>query len=236
MVFNTQRFAQLGRWEGTLTVDGTDIAVTPDRCGGARDRSWGVRPVGEKQPDGIRQTISTLAGMWNYMPADYGDHWVIYLCHEEPDGNRTMQTGMRVWTDPDRPRDILGRPEWVHDTIGGTRLLAGSHITFPEAPGGPITVRVEPLATNFISIGAGYGGEPDWRHGMWQGEELVEQALSYKVSEIRALGQYGVVDSVARFTYNDTERGPQEGYGLYEHGFFGPFPKLGLTDRGDLFP
>ena len=97
-------------------------------------------------------------------------------------------------------------------------------------------MRVEPLATNFISIGAGYGGEPDWRHGMWQGEELVEQALSYKVSEIRALGQYGVVDSVARFTYNDTERGPQEGYGLYEHGFFGPFPKLGLTDRGDLFP
>ena len=125
VVFNTQRFAQLGRWEGTLTVDGTDIAVTPDRCGGARDRSWGVRPVGEKQPDGIRQTISTLAGMWNYMPADYGDHWVIYLCHEEPDGNRTMQTGMRVWTDPDRPRDVLGRPEWVHDTIGGTRLLAG---------------------------------------------------------------------------------------------------------------
>ena len=194
VVFKTQRFAQLGRWEGTLTVDGTDIAVTPDRCGGARDRSWGVRPVGE------------------------------------------MQTGMRVWTDPDRPRDVLGRPEWSHDTISGTRLLAGSHITFPEAPGGPITVHVEPLATNFISIGAGYGGEPDWRHGMWQGEELVEQALSYKVSEIRALGQYGVVDSVARFTYDDGDRGPQEGYGLYEHGFFGPFPKLGLTDRGDLFP
>ena len=235
LVFNTQRFAQLGRWEGTLTVDGDDIAVTPDRCGGARDRSWGVRPVGEKQPDGIRQTISVLGGMWNYMPADYGDHWVIYLCHEEPDGNRTMQTGMRVWTDPDRPRDYLGRPEWVHDAISGTRLLSGSHITFPEAPGGPITVHVEPLATNFISIGAGYGVEPDWRHGMWQGEELVEQARAYKVSEIKGLGQYGVVDSVARFTYDDPDRGPQEGYGLYEHGFFGPFPKLGLTDRGDLF-
>ena len=146
-----------------------------------------------------------------------------------------MQTGMRVWTDPARPRDFLGRPEWVHDTISGSRLLSGSHIAFPDAPGGPITVDVEPLATNFVSIGAGYGVEADWRHGMWQGEELVEQALSYKVSEIRALGQYGVVDSVARFTYDDPVRGPQEGYGLYEHGFFGPFPKLGLTDRGDLF-
>ena len=41
VVFDTQRFAQLGRWEGTLTVAGEDIAVTPDRCGGSRDRSWG---------------------------------------------------------------------------------------------------------------------------------------------------------------------------------------------------
>ena len=35
VVFDTQRFAQMGRWEGTLTVAGEDIAVTPDRCGGA---------------------------------------------------------------------------------------------------------------------------------------------------------------------------------------------------------
>ena len=235
VVFDTQRFAQLGRWEGTLTVAGIDIAVTPDRCGGARDRSWGVRPVGEKQPDGIRQDLSVLAGMWNYMPADYGDHWLVYLCHEEPDGNRPMQTGVRVWLDPDRPRELLGQPEWSHDVIVGTRLLAGSHITFSDAPGGPITVHVEPLATNFISLGTGYGIDADWRHGMWQGEEPVEQALSYKVSEMRALGQYGVVDSVARFTYNDPTCGPQEGYGLYEHGFFGPFPRLGLAGRGDLF-
>ena len=146
------------------------------------------------------------------MPADFGDHWVIYLCHEQADGNRTMQTGMRVWTDPDRPYDLLGRPEWVHDTISGTRLLSGSHITFGGAPGGPITVDVEPLTTNFIAIGAGYGVEPDWRHGMWHGEELVEQARAYKVSEIRGLGQYGTVDSVARFTYD--EPGPRPPGGL----------------------
>ena len=235
VVFDTQRFAQLGRWEGTLTVDGTDMAVTPDRCGGARDRSWGVRPVGEKQPDGIRQDLAVLPGMWNYMPSDFGDHWVIYLCHEEPDGHRTMQTGARIWTDPERPPELLGRPEWEHHTISGTRLLSGSRITFADAPEGPIAVDIEPLLTNFLSIGAGYGIDADWRHGMWQGESLVEQARAYKVSDIRGLGQYGVVDSVARFTYDDPVRGPQEGYGLYEHGFFGPFPKLGLSDRGDLF-
>ena len=38
VVFDTQRFAQMGRGEGTLTVAGEDIAVTADRCGGSRDR------------------------------------------------------------------------------------------------------------------------------------------------------------------------------------------------------
>lgn len=235
LVFDTQRFAQLGRWEGTLSVHGADIAVSADRCGGSRDRSWGVRPVGEKQPDGIRQTFPVMAGMWNYMPVDFGDHAIVYMCHERPDGSRALQEGTRIWADPQRPKDWLGRPEWDHDTISGSRLLSGSRISFPDAPSGAIVMHAEPLITNFLSIGGGYGIEEDWRHGMWQGEELVEQAHAYKVSEIRGLGQYGVVDSVGRFTYDDPVTGPQEGYGLYEHGFFGPFPKLGLQERADLF-
>ena len=43
---DAQRFAQVGTWEGVISVDGTDIPVTPDRWVGTRDRSWGIRPVG----------------------------------------------------------------------------------------------------------------------------------------------------------------------------------------------
>jgi len=93
-----------------------------------------------------------------------------------------------------------------------------------------------PLLTNFISLGTGYGMDADWRHGMWQGDTEVVQALRYDIDEIKALAQYGVVDSVGSFRYDDPNRGPQTGYGLYEHGFFGPFPKLDLHDRGDLHP
>ena len=231
VMFDTQRFAQCGRWEGTITIAGEEIAVTPDVCGGSRDRSWGVRPVGEKQPDGIRQSIHTMAGMWNYMPMDFGDHSIIYMCHEEPSGNRPLEEAMRVWKDPTREPEWLGHPQWEHDMIPGTRLLSGSRITFPDAPEGPITVECRPLLTNFISIGTGYGMDEDWRHGMWQGEEEVVQGLEYQVDEIRPLAQYGVVDSVGEFTYAGTT-----GYGLYEHGFFGPFEKMDLHDQGDLHP
>jgi hypothetical protein len=231
VMFDTQRFAQLGRWEGTLSVGGEEFAVDPSHCGGSRDRSWGIRPVGEKQPDGIRQDVSVMAGMWNYYPVDFGDHSIIYICQEENSGERKLEEAVRVWHDPEREADWLGTPEWDHDMVSGTRLLSGSRITFPDAPEGPITMEGRPLLTNFISIGTGYGMDEDWRHGMWQGEEEVVQALELKVDEIRPLAQYGVVDSVGEFTYDG-----KTGYGLYEHGFFGPFEKMQLHDRGDLHP
>jgi hypothetical protein len=49
VLFDTMRFAQTGCWSGTLEVGGEQIAVTPDRWWGTRDRSWGVRPVGETE-------------------------------------------------------------------------------------------------------------------------------------------------------------------------------------------
>ena len=57
VVFDTQRLAQTGFWEGSITVNGETTAVTPDHWRGARDRSWGVRPVGEPEPAGIRQGV-----------------------------------------------------------------------------------------------------------------------------------------------------------------------------------
>ena len=42
------RLAQWGTWEGWIEVDGERIEV--DRAGtwGSRDRSWGIRGVGER--------------------------------------------------------------------------------------------------------------------------------------------------------------------------------------------
>ena len=47
------------------------FAVTPDRWWGTRDRSWGVRPVGEQEHPGIRQGEGQLTGMWNYSPMQF---------------------------------------------------------------------------------------------------------------------------------------------------------------------
>ena len=51
-ILDASRFAQLGSWEGVLRVDGEEITVDPETWVGSRDRSWGIRPVGEPETPG----------------------------------------------------------------------------------------------------------------------------------------------------------------------------------------
>jgi hypothetical protein len=54
VVFDSVRLAQTGRWQGHIVVGDERIEVTPERWWGTRDRSWGIRPVGEPEPPGIQ--------------------------------------------------------------------------------------------------------------------------------------------------------------------------------------
>jgi hypothetical protein len=225
VLFDTMRFAQTGYWSGTLTVGEDPLEVTPERWWGTRDRSWGVRPVGEAEHPGIRQGEGQLSGMWNYSPMQFREYSLLYILNETNDGARPIEEAVRIWNDPARPPEWLGRPEYEHTLTPGTRMISASVLHFPHAPGGAFSVRATPLLTAYIAVGTGYGMEQDWRHGMYQGE-LVVQGFQKTVDEIAGLGQYGIVDHVARFEVS----GGAVGYGLHEHGFWGAFDKYGMHD------
>ena len=219
VMFDTQRLAQMGSWSGTLNVNGKDLNVDPATSWGSRDRSWGVRPVGEKEPAGIREGVNAMGGgMWSYFPMRFEDHTIMYICSERADGVRTLEQAERIWLDG--RVEQLGRTEHSHEFEPGIRLLTGSTISFPDAG---FDIRCTPLLANFLAVGTGYGLEADWRHGMYQGTETVVQGVEYNVPEIRQLGAYAVVDHAARFEYEG-----RVGYGLYEHSFSGSMPKYGL--------
>jgi hypothetical protein len=223
VLFDTQRFAQTGCWEGTLTVGGETFTVTPDRWKGTRDRSWGVRPVGEAEHPGIRQGEGQLTGMWNYAPMQFDDFSILYILNEQDDGQRPLEEAVRIWADPAKPVEWLGRPEHHHRLREGTRMIeSGSVLSFPQAPGGGFDVHVEHLTHCYLAVGTGYGMEADWRHGMYQGP-LVVQGLERDMAELDPWGWVGVVDHAARFRIGD-----RVGYGLHEHGFFGSYARYGL--------
>ena len=220
VTFDTQRLAQMGAWSGTLVVEGKELNVSAETTWGSRDRSWGVRPVGEKEPQGIYRDTHRPGGMWSYFPMRFEDHSIYYICSEGADGSRSLEQAERVWDDG--RIEQLGRTDHDHHFSSEVpRLLDHSTVKFLDAG---FEIEVQSILPNYLALGTGYGLEPDvWNHGMYHGPETVVEGKLYQVPEIQTIGAYAVVDHSARFTYDG-----HVGYGLYEHAFSGVMPKYGL--------
>jgi hypothetical protein len=230
-ILDTSRFAQVGTWTGVLRVDGEELAVTPDRWVGTRDRSWGIRPVGEAEPPGRAAAEPPMEGFWwLYVPMRFDDFALIVIMQERPDGFRTLNEATRVWADG--RVEQLGWPRVDIHYRSGTRHPESATLHLATMRGDPVTVEVETLGFVALHIGAGYGGDPDWTHGQWRGREWCEGA-AYDLSDPAVAGRvpWGVVDHVARATCDG-----QEGWGMFEHGSLGRHDPTGFADWTSAAP
>ncbi|MDN5757952.1 MAG: hypothetical protein L0H59_05380 [Tomitella sp.] len=243
VVFDTQRFVQPGTWSGSLSVDGATIAVTDDGWHGNRDRSWGVRPVGEPEPPGRRADPEESADscfFWIYAVMQFADFVIITIMQEDADGRRIVEDASRVWRDSDRPPEPLGTPVHALRFRSGGREVEEAILTFhrPRPDGGldeSLRVTCRPVLPNYIGVGTGYGLEQDWRHGMWQGPLAVEQ-LRHDVAAIEGWKRMLCpVDNLTRFEL--VEGGvTQEGEGLFEVAVIGTYHRYGFHGLGDVAP
>ncbi|WP_214401628.1 hypothetical protein [Pseudonocardia lacus] len=224
VTLDAQRFAQVGVWEGEVSVDGERIAVTPERWVGTRDRSWGIRPVGEAVPAG-RPTDPPFDGMWwLYVPVRFDGFAVVLILQEDPDGRRTLNDCSRIW--PDGRVEQLGWPRVAITYAPGTRVPTSASIACTTPDGEPLVIEVEASMGVPLHIGAGYGGDPDWTHGTWRGEGFAER-VTYDLTDdaVAARLPFGVVDHVARATCDG-----HEGWGLFEHAALGRHDPSGFPD------
>jgi len=216
VVFDSVRLAQTGGWSGRLRVGDETHQVTPDRWWGFRDRSWGIRPVGEPEPAGIR-SADVPSFFWIYAPMQFAGFSILAIVQEDPRGGRIVEEAVRVWPEAaGREPEPLGRPEHRLEYEPGTRRVRAASLSFSPPGGGPLEVRVEPLEPLHLSL-AGYGGDPDWRHGAYQGPLRVE-GLTVDLSRPEDRARLvSLVDHLARF-----ELDGEEGWGLFEVLSFGP--------------
>lgn len=229
-ILDAARFAQAGTWRGVLRVDGEELAVTPDRWLGTRDRSWGVRPVGEAEPPG-RSAAEPMAGFWwLYVPLAFEDFFLVVIAQEDPDGHRTLSEAVRVRADG--RVEQLGWPRVDIRYRSGTRMPQAARLHLTEPSGRPLTVDVETLGEVALHVGAGYGGDPDWTHGQWRGRGWVEGA-AYDLTDPAVAGRvpFGVLDHVARATCDGAE-----GWGMFEHGSLGRHDPSGFADWASVAP
>lgn len=235
VTLDAQRFAQVGTWEGTISVDGEDIAVTPDRWVGTRDRSWGIRPVGEAEPAG-KPADPPFDGMWwLYVPMRFDNFAIVLIMQEDPDGFRTLNDCTRVWKDG--RREQLGWPQVRIRYASGTRVPTGASITCTTPTGKQVQLDVESLLGVPIHVGGGYGGDPDWTHGTWKGPGFTER-VTYDMTSPDVTGRvmFGVIDHVGRAVCREDGNDALEGWGLFEHGAIGRHDPSGFTDWFTLAP
>lgn len=228
-ILDASRFAQVGTWEGLVHVDGRDLPVSPDTWVGTRDRSWGIRPVGEPEPPG-RSADEPLEGFWwLYVPLRFDDFAVVVIAQEQPDGFRTLNDANRIW--PDGRVEQLGWPRVDIRYRPGTRHPEHASIHCTTRDGQPLRIDVDTLTFVALNVGSGYGGDPDWGHGQWRG--TLRQGARYDLTDPQVTGRvaFSVVDHVARASCDG-----RVGWGLFEHGTMGRHDPSGFADWSSLAP
>jgi hypothetical protein len=221
------RLAQTGFWEGTLRIGDDVLAATPDTWWGSRDRSWGIRPVGEPEPAGIQGHGGVPPTFhWVYAPMQFDDFSILVIAQEDEDGGRVVEEAVKVFRDG-RPAEPLGRPELELHYLSGTRDVESAVLTFA---GRAERIEVAQLIPLHMAVGSGYGLDADWRHGMYQGPGPVVQQVVMPAAEAAAKsGMFGVTERLSRFEYDGPE-GARTGFGLFETLFIGAHRPSGFGD------
>jgi hypothetical protein len=238
-VFDYTRLTQLGAWSGTLTVDGEELAVSPDEVLGSRDRSWGIRPVGQQVPGppGFGAQF-----FWLWAPLNFDDRCVHFDVNEHGDGRQWHSEGLVVPV-LGAPTDPVCGPDVKIETMAsvghdvrwqpGTRRSAAAAIHLTPQSGDPIDVHLEPQLTFFMR-GLGYL-HPEWGHGHWKGD-LAVHAERFATGDAAPPGPnvdpfHLHVQQVVTATW-----GEREGIGVFEQLVLGPHAPSGFTDLLDGAP
>jgi hypothetical protein len=227
---DASRFAQTGTWSGVLSLGGDDVTVTPDTWMGSRDRSWGIRGVGDPDPAGRLADQVSEGFWWLYVPLRFVGFSVIVIMQESPDGFRTLNDATRVWDDG--RIEQLGWPRVEFKYESGTRRALSATINMTASDGSPVVVEVTPHTGIALHVGGGYGGDPEWQHGQWRGRNWTDRAV-FDLTDPAIAGRipFGVSDFAASATCNGIP-----GAGLFEHASLGRHDPTGFADWSSVAP
>ena len=226
------RFAQIGTWEGELRVDGQTISISPQSWTATRDRSWGIRPVGEPDPPG-RPADGEPGIWWIWVPLKFEDFGVHFMVEEDPDGFRSINYAVRFWpTASGRKVEQLGWPEIDIRYQPGTRLPESATLHLKTVDRRPLQIDIACLTSIPLHLGCGYGNDPEWNHGRWMGDGWRRVVtFDYRDPTVQAKLPWGGIDHLARATCEG-----QTGYGIFEHGTIGRHNPTGMSDITAVAP
>jgi hypothetical protein len=224
------RFDQFGRWSGTVKHPDGAIEVTEALCRGTKDRSWGVRGVGERETGGAPTMPGGAFFLW--APLFWDDHISHAIFFDGQRGEALVREGITAplyAAESDVPGVEDGRDQRMATArhrvkyVPGTRLAESAEIDLVDHDGDVRTIALEPIL-KFQMKGLGYG-HPEWGQGMWKGE-LAIGSESFDPRQLNPLEPWNIhVQQVVR-----ARDGARSGIGVLEQICIGPYAPASFTE------
>jgi hypothetical protein len=228
-VFDYTRFTQFGVWDGWIEVDGTRRAVSPETVWGSRDRSWGIRPVGEAASTGA--PVAAAQFFWLWAPVNFPSLSTHFDVNEFGDGRRWHEVGAIVRADGS-PVEMMRTVDYRVEWRPGTRWIQRFEYDLVDRNGGVHSVRLQPQS-EFQMSGLGYG-HPEFGHGFWRGESVVSSERVTLPVDTPCSRQHLHVQTLCDAVYQGPDGVTEHGIGILEQLAIGPHPS-GLTGVFDPF-
>ena len=218
------RLTQNGDYAGWIDVDG----VRTDLAGfvGTRDRSWGVRPIGSRDPQAPAPATPPQF-FWLWSPCAFVDGDLFF--HTNDDAAGMPWNRRAVWaplgSDAAGVRHLAA--EATIDWARGSRNAATATLALD---GGEL--RFAPVAT-FFMLGLGYG-HPVWGHGLNHGARAIEREDLLTATVNRAQPQHFHVQALSDIAWTDAAGSVRHGRGVLEQLVLGSYAPGGFDGMIDL--
>ena len=232
-VMDATRFDQFGRWSGWVKHPDGHIDVQADVCNGTKDRSWGVRGVGEPESGGAPAMPKGICFLW--APLFWDDHISHAIFFDGQDGEALVREGIIAPLYPTEeavPGVLDGKDERMATANHRvtyhprSRLASSAEIDLVNLAGETRTITLEPIL-KFQMKGLGYG-HTEWRQGAWHGE-LVTGSESFDPRQLDLLAPDNLhVQQVVK-----ASDGQRQGIGVLEQIVLGPYAPAGFKDFVD---
>lgn len=222
------RLTQFGSYSGWVRAGGQEIRFENSEVVGVRDRSWGVRHVGERDPQPM-VPAQEHQFHWFWIPAVFEDRTVLFYLNEDGNG-AAWNAGLVIARDG-------AEAEHFHDAKldftyhPGTRWPATGTLTAPDGHGGTYRIDLQPGA-RFFMTGLGYMS-PDWSHGVNKGPLAVGYHEIDKTDTVEFKPPHTYVEAFTNLVMTTPEGQQLKGVGVWETLSMGRYAPLGLTGMFD---
>jgi hypothetical protein len=227
-IMDYTRLTQNGRYQGWIELDGKRESL--DGFVGTRDRSWGVRPIGLRDPQPLAPAAAPQF-FWLWAPTNFEDGSLFF--HSNDDAAGLPWNRRAVWVpDSGAQQEFMSATAQV-SWKSGTRHAASAMVTLGDDLQ-RLEVKFSPLY-NFYMLGLGYG-HPKWGHGLNHGGLAIERE-DIDLSGVDPRQQHFLhVQALCEVNCRDATGRVRQGRGVLEQLALGPHAPSGFTSTLDLAP